>query len=832
MKFLTNITLLFLPMLVSSYYVKIGILSDDPDVFKTKKIWSLAQNYTTMMSLEPVVIVTTWWSSTDAAGLAKAICSLVQMEVDALVFLGPPRWNFLVSSYSTHLGLPFISALEHADDVGRYQVSMLPDTSEVAASFMKHFNWDRFVFIYDTYNGPHQLQKILRSVLSEEFVPRVEAFWRASDADQALRYIQELLQPNMNRRIVLATSEMLADHLAAKLASGRNLNFLLLTPVGTVQRSSSPGFYKLTKFSVVETNGPILKSLENRLKTMPSFSGRGRTGKELPDSAILHYDSSSILNAMFNKIAREMPSILKSRKNRDCLDDEDTVSETADYLKKTVLDHGATGRIRFDGSGKRIDYKINIMQTTPFDIQKIGTWSDTSGLQLAPEFSKDTSSVPTYAAYKNDPPIRVTSVLVEPFLERTEDGKFKGYVVDFLDLLFNEIKMSHTLQLVKDGRYGYIVDGQWVGMIGEIVRGEADIVVAPLTKTQAREKVIDFSKSIMTVGLNILVKKQQSDMDSGTFTPFSFITIWSVETWLVILVAVVIYSSAGYGISRFIGAPDRVRALETKGTDNLSPCGSLWFTIGSLFCRDTGIYPRNLTHRLWALLWWIFCIFIWLLYISMLTSALITARTTITTTHSSKTSQEVLQELMNDGVPAIGCINSGSTMTFFKQSQIGIYQQYGRYLQENPQVMVSSYAEGINRVRKSGGAYALIMESLTSQLAADTEPCDTLVTSGSLNTRTYAVALRKNSTLKGIIDHGILSLMETGTLRKLYEKWFHNTSSSCTDPKLDILPKVYNSSMTLHEVSGLFYLLIGFVVISIAVAAAEYYIRTRNMRMD
>lgn len=52
------------------------------------------------------------------------------------------------------------------------------------------------------------------------------------------------------------------------------------------------------------------------------------------DSAILHYDSSSTLDATFNKIAREQPSAMKSRNNRDCFEFSEDISETADFLKK------------------------------------------------------------------------------------------------------------------------------------------------------------------------------------------------------------------------------------------------------------------------------------------------------------------------------------------------------------------------------------------------------------------------------------------------------------------------------------------------------------------
>lgn len=190
-----------------------------------------------------------------------------------------------------------------------------------------------------------------------------------------------------------------------------------------------------------------------------------------------------------------------------------------------------------------------------------------------------------------------------------------------------------------------------------------------------------------------------------------------------------------------------------------------------------------------------------------------------------------MKESLDTGRPLLGLVGGGSTMNFFLTSEIGIYEEYGRFLQQNPQLMVSSYAEGLKKVREMDGGYAMIVESALGKLLADTEPCDTVVTSGYLNTQPYAIALPKNSTLKDIVDHGVLSIMETGRLRNMYEKWWHNETTTCEDPTLNVLPKVYNTSMTLHEVSGLFYLFIMFILLSVAGAAVEYYIRTRNITM-
>ena len=47
----------------------------------------------------------------------------------------------------------------------------------------------------------------------------------------------------------------------------------------------------------------------------------------------------------------------------------------------------------------------------------------------------------------------------------------------------------------------------WNGMVGEILEGESDLIVASLTINNERAKVIDFSKPFKYQGITILVKK-------------------------------------------------------------------------------------------------------------------------------------------------------------------------------------------------------------------------------------------------------------------------------------------------------------------------------------
>ncbi len=51
--------------------------------------------------------------------------------------------------------------------------------------------------------------------------------------------------------------------------------------------------------------------------------------------------------------------------------------------------------------------------------------------------------------------------------------------------------------------------GHWSGIVGELVRREADIGVASLTISMVRETAIDFSAPFMNLGISIMVYKQK-----------------------------------------------------------------------------------------------------------------------------------------------------------------------------------------------------------------------------------------------------------------------------------------------------------------------------------
>lgn len=83
-------------------------------------------------------------------------------------------------------------------------------------------------------------------------------------------------------------------------------------------------------------------------------------------------------------------------------------------------------------------------------------------------------------------------------------------------------------------------------MILNLLSQRADLAVAPLTITYVREKVIDFSKPFMTLGISILYRKPNGT-NPGVF---SFLNPLSPDIWMYVLLACLGVSCVLFVIAR------------------------------------------------------------------------------------------------------------------------------------------------------------------------------------------------------------------------------------------------------------------------------------------
>jgi len=110
-----------------------------------------------------------------------------------------------------------------------------------------------------------------------------------------------------------------------------------------------------------------------------------------------------------------------------------------------------------------------------------------------------------------------------PYLIRNPSGVdgYEGFIVDLLNALGESLGCRFIIREVADGRYGTKKEGtsdsnkeEWTGMVGEVMRGEADLAVADMTVTAARSLVVDFTQPILDNYLVAVANKKMAAVTS------------------------------------------------------------------------------------------------------------------------------------------------------------------------------------------------------------------------------------------------------------------------------------------------------------------------------
>ncbi|KAK7003813.1 glutamate receptor ionotropic kainate 4, partial [Biomphalaria glabrata] len=127
-----------------------------------------------------------------------------------------------------------------------------------------------------------------------------------------------------------------------------------------------------------------------------------------------------------------------------------------------------------------------------------------------------------------------------PFIFRntSEPGSYYGYSMDVLTEIARTVGFTFTVRECDEGGYGMPENGIWNGCIGNIVNGEADVILGALTVTAERDSVIDFTLPYYDfAGIQIITRRQLSNINL-----FYYIDVFSTQAWLS-LISVVLLTS-------------------------------------------------------------------------------------------------------------------------------------------------------------------------------------------------------------------------------------------------------------------------------------------------
>ncbi|KAL3059697.1 hypothetical protein OYC64_014321 [Pagothenia borchgrevinki] len=484
------------------------------------------------------------------------------------------------------------------------------------------------------------------------------------------------------------------------------------------------------------------------------------------------------------------------------------------YLRMVEYD-GLTGRVEFNSKGQRTNYTLRILEKHRGGHKEIGIWYSNNTLAMN-STSLDINVSETLA----NKTLIVTTIMENPYVMRRENyqdfqgnDQYEGFCVDMLKELADILKFSFRIKLVDDGLYGAPEpNGSWTGMVGELINRKADLAVAGFTITSEREKVIDFSKPFMTLGISILYRAQLGRKPGY----FSFLDPFSPAVWLFMLLAYlavscVLFLAARLSPYEWYNPHPCLRERRDVLENQYTLGNSLWFPIGGFMQQGSEIMPRALSTRCVSGVWWAFTLIIISSYTANLAAFLTVQRMEVPI--------ESPDDLADQTNIEYGTIHGGSTMTFFMNSRYQTYQRMWNYMNsKQPSVFVKSTEEGIARVVNS--KYAFLMESTMNEYHRGLN-CNLTKIGGLLDTKGYGIGMPLGSPFRDEISLAILQLQENNRLEILKRRWWEG--GQC--------PKEGDhraKGLGMENIGGIFVVLICGLIIAVFVAIMEFVWSTRR----
>ncbi|KAG1662348.1 Glutamate receptor ionotropic, kainate 2 [Nymphon striatum] len=262
----------------------------------------------------------------------------------------------------------------------------------------------------------------------------------------------------------------------------------------------------------------------------------------------------------------------------------------------------------------------------------------------------------------------------ESATELTGNARYEGYCIDLLDEIAKKLKFKFEIHINEEKKPGKKDNktGKWNGMIGELMRGEADLAVGDLTITFEREEAVDFTMPFMNLGISILFKKPTQSVPSllSFLSPLS----WKSSLQSSYLELMKGWRRTDYRKERFSWEKNSHPTLQFSPYEWVSPhpcnqesdvlenqfslMNSLWFTIGSLMQQGSDLAPTAWSTRMIAATWWFFTLIMISSYTANL-AAFLTVQRMVSPIESA-------EDLARQTKIKYGCYASGSTENFFR----------------------------------------------------------------------------------------------------------------------------------------------------------------------
>ncbi|XP_034486963.1 glutamate receptor ionotropic, kainate 2 [Drosophila innubila] len=761
----------------------------------------------------------------DSFRTTKKVCRQLEAGVQAIFGPTDPLLAAHVQSICEAFDIPHIEVrIDLEMNVKEFSINLYPSQNIMNLAYrdlMMYLNWTKVAIIYEEAYGLFKQQDLIHS--SAEM--RTEMYIRQANPETYRQVLRAIRQKEIYKIIVDTNPTNIKTFFRSILQLQMNDHrYHYMFTTFDLETFDLEDFrynsVNITAFRLVDVGSKRYQEVIDQMQKLQ------HSGLDMINGMPYIQTESALMFDSVYAFAYGLKHLDNSHtltfKNLSCNSDKTWSDGLSlyNYINSAALD-GLTGKVNFM-EGRRNKFKIDILKLKQEIIQKVGFWQPDVGVNISDPtafYDSNIANITLVVMTREERPY----VMVKEDANLTGNARFEGFCIDLLKAIAQQVGFQYKIELVPDNMYGvYIPEtNSWNGIVQELMERRADLAVASMTINYARESVIDFTKPFMNLGIGILFKVPTSQPTRL----FSFMNPLAIEIWLYVLAAYILVSFALFVMARFSPYEWKNPHPCYKETDivenQFSISNSFWFITGTFLRQGSGLNPKATSTRIVGGCWFFFCLIIISSYTANL-AAFLTVERMITPIESAS-------DLADQTEISYGTLEGGSTMTFFRDSKIGIYQKMWRYMENRKSsVFVKTYEDGIKRVME--GNYAFLMESTMLDYAVQRD-CNLTQIGGLLDSKGYGIATPKGSPWRDKISLAILELQEKGIIQILYDKWWKNTGDVCN--RDDKSKESKANALGVENIGGVFVVLLCGLALAVVVAIFEFcWNSKKNLHTD